>query len=330
MQQGFQRLSSIAQRLKEDRDKGFAPNPPTHTPRELTSWYGYERRSPLVVARIREDLESCGLLTDPDFLGAGADDKISIADSSTSIPPEDATLRVHMLAAARNKPMRVTPNDQFTKAKTLMAGYDFSQVPVMTSDRDVKGIITWKSIGSTENPAGTQARHFMDESVQVIVGRRPLFEAVDIIANHGYTLVRGEDNTITGIVTATDLNYQLLQLTEAFLLVGEIEGHIQRIIYCRFTYEEVLDSIKPSDADSVKAIGDLTFGDYCRLLEEPKRWAKLELQDDRATFVRQLDEVRKVRNDVMHFNFNGPSASDLQKLRALAPFFRSRAYPPGN
>ena len=330
MQQGSQKLSRIALQMKKDRDAGFAANPPTLTPRELTSWYGYERRSSTVVERVREDLESWGLRTDPEFYEAGADDRITIADSFAPIPPQDATLRVDTLAAAKNSPARVTPDDELSKAKTLMAGYDYSQVPVMTSVRDVKGIITWKSIGSTENPAGGQVRHFMDDSVQVINGRRPLFEAVGIIANHGYVLVRGQDNSITGIVTATDLNYHLLQLTEAFLLVGEIENHIRRIIHCRFTRKEILDSIKPSDADSIKAIGDLTFGDYCRLLEEPRRWLKLELQDDRATFVAQLDEVRKVRNDVMHFNFNGPSTSDLQKLRSLAPFFRSRAYPPGS
>ena len=43
--------------------------------------------------------------------------------------------------------MSVKPDDELNKAKTLMAGYDYSQIPVMTSPREVKGIITWKSIG---------------------------------------------------------------------------------------------------------------------------------------------------------------------------------------
>ena len=55
---------------------------------------------------------------------------------------------------------------------------------------------------------------------------RPLFEAVEIVANHGYVLVRAHDNSVTGIVTMSDINSQLLQLTEAFLLVGEIESHV--------------------------------------------------------------------------------------------------------
>ena len=314
--------------MKDDREQGFAPNPPTLTPREFTSWFGYERRSSWLVERVREELESCGLYTEPDFYDTGADDQISILDSSVSASPADDTLRVDTLQAAKNNPTGVTPDDDLSKAKTIMAGYDFSQIPVMTSPREVKGIITWKSIGSSTRSAGDKVRHFMDDSLQVIDGRRPLFEAVDIIADHGYVLVRGQDHSITGIVTASDLNNQLLQLTEAFLLVGEIESHVRCIIYCKFTREEILSAIKTSDKDTINNISDLTFGDYCRLLEEPKRWDKLGFQDDRVIFVEQLDEVRNVRNDVMHFNLNKPSTSDIQKLRTLAPFFRSRAHPP--
>ena len=328
MEQGFQRLREISRQMKNDREQGFAPNPPTLTPRELVSWFGYERRSSWLVGKVREELESCGLHTEPDFHDAGADDQILIFDSSVSAPPADNTLRVDTLLAAKNRPISVTPDDALSKAKTIMASSDFSQIPVMTTPREVKGIITWKSIGSSTRPAGDKVRHFMDDSVQVIEGRRPLFEAVDIIAEHGYVLVRGQDNSITGVITASDLNNQLLQLTEAFLLVGEIESHVQCIIHCRFTREEILNTIKTSDENTINDIGDLTFGDYCHLLEEPNRWDKLGLQDDRVTFVEQLHEVRKVRNDVMHFNLNKPSTSDIQKLYTLAPFFRSRAHPP--
>ena len=314
--------------MRTDREQGFAPNPPSLTPRELASWFGYERRSAWLVEQVQEELESCGLRTEPDFNDVGADYPISILDSSVTVAPSDNTLRVNTLPAAANVPTSVKPDDELSKAKTLMAGYDYSQIPVMTSPREVKGIITWKSIGSSAASSGDKVRHFMDDSVQTIDGRRPLFEAVDIIANHGYVLVRGHDNSITGIATISDINSQLLQLTEAFLLVGEIESHVRSIIHCRFTREEVLAALHTSDRDAPDGIGDLMFGDYCRLLEAPSLWDKLGLHDDRAVFVKQLHEVRKVRNDVMHFNISKLPAGDIQKLRTLAPFFRSRAHPP--
>ena len=159
-----------------------------------------------MVGEIQAALKSRGLRTEPDFREAGPYQQIGIFDSSESDPPVDSTLRVNTLPAARNDPIRVNPEDDLSKAKTLMATNDFSQVPVMTSPREVKGIITWKSIGSSPKTDGDKVRHFMDDAVQVIEGRRPLFEAVHIIADHGYVLVRGRDNTITGIVTASDLN----------------------------------------------------------------------------------------------------------------------------
>ena len=328
MEEGFQKLRAISRQMRTDREQGFAPNPPRLTPRELASWFGYERRSPWLVEKVRQELESCGLRTEPDFNDVGADDQILILDSSVPVPPSDNTLRVNTLPAAANVPMRVTPDDELSKAKTIMAGYDFSQIPVMTSPREVKGVITWKSIGSSTASSGDKVRHFMDDSPQTIDGRRPLFEAVEIIANHGYVLVRGHDNSITGIVTISDINSQLLQLTEAFLLVGEIESHVRSIIHCRFTREEVLSVLPTLDRDPPNSIGDLMFGDYCRLLEARHLWDKLGLPDDRATFVKQLHEVREVRNDVMHFNISKLPARDIQKLRTLAPFFRSRAHPP--
>ena len=328
MEEGFERLREISRQMETDREQGFAPNPPALTPRELASWFGYERRSPWLVERARQEMESCGLRTEPDFNDVGADDPISILDSSVPVPPSDSTLRVNTLPAAANVPMSVKPDDEVSKAKTLMAGYDYSQIPVMTSPREVKGIITWKSIGTSTASSGGRARHFMDDSPQTIDGRRPLFEAVEIVANHGYVLVGGHDNSVTGIVTVSDINSQLLQLTEAFLLVGEIESHVRSIIHCRFTREEVTSNLDRSDPDPPDGIRDLTFGGYCRLLEAPHLWDKLDLHDDRATFVKQLHEVREVRNDVMHFNVGNVDTTDIQKLRTLAPFFRSRAHPP--
>ena len=328
MQQGFQRLEDIHSQMRTDREQGFLPASPTLTPREFTSWFGYARRGPVFDQQVREKLASFGLRTEPDFGDASVDQSISIFDSSISESPPDATLYVHTLEAANNKPCSVKPDDELSKAITTMASNDYSQMPVMTTPRQLKGIITWKSIGSSARIMGDRVRHFMDTSVHVIDGRRPLFEAVDIIAEHGYVLVRGRDSSITGIVTATDLNNRLLQLTEAFLLVGEIESHIRRIIHGRFTREEVVAATHFDNRTAINHIGDLNFGDYCRILEKQELWQKLDLQDDRDTFVRQVDEIRLIRNDVMHFNLGRSSENAISRLRTLAPFFRSRAFYP--
>ena len=42
---------------------------------------------------------------------------------------------------------------------------------------------------------------------------------------------------------------------------------------------------------------------------------------DRKEFVKHLDEVRRIRNDVMHFNPDGLSEEQTKKLRDIAKFF---------
>ena len=106
---------------------------------------------------MREELEANGLHTEPDFQHAYVDGPISFRDSSVSAPPADSTLRVDILEAAHNPPTSVTPNDDLKTAITHMMSNDFSQIPVMESQRQVKGIITWESIGS-QNRNGSDKR----------------------------------------------------------------------------------------------------------------------------------------------------------------------------
>jgi len=72
----------------------------------------------------------------------------------------------------------------------------------------------------------------------------------------------------------------------------------------------------PSDVDrEIKDLSDLTFGEHIRLLEKPERWGALALKIDRTTFVKHLNEVKDIRNDVMHFDPDGTAPSELEKLR---------------
>ena len=312
--------------MEEDRDKGLVPSPPTPTVREFMSWFGYSRRGLWFVEKIRQELEANGLHTDPDFQHAYVDGPITFRDSSVSTPPADSTLRVDILEAAHNRPTSVTPNDDLHTAITHMMSNDFSQIPVMESQWTVKGMLTWESIGSRTalGQTGKEVRLYM-ETAEIIEGQRPLFDAVSVIARTGYILVKGRDNAITGIVTASDLNDQFLQLAEPFLLVGEIENHIRRIIHGKFTREE-LDSVSQiPDTQPIDHIANMTFGDYCRLLQDPSKWGKLNLEVDKTVFVKQLNEIRGIRNNVMHFNPDGLDPRDVQKLRNASRFLQRLA-----
>ena len=327
MEQGFLRLKEIAEKMREDRESGLAPSSATPTVREFMSWFGYARRGLWMVERVREELEANGLHTEPDFQHAYVDGPISFRDSSVSAPPADSTLRVDILEAAHNPPTTVTPHDDLKKAITHMMSNDFSQLPVMDGQRTVKGIITWESIGSKTamGQISDDVKVYM-ERAEFIDGQQPFFDAVSIIVRTGYVLVKGQGDIITGIVTASDLNDQFLQLAEPFLLVGEIESHIRRVIHGRFTREELFGISRASNNQAIDHIANLAFGDYCRLLEDPTRWEKLSIKVERTVFVELLHEIRNIRNNVMHFNPDGLDQNDARKLRNASRFFQQLAH----
>jgi hypothetical protein len=66
---------------------------------------------------------------------------------------------------------------------------------------------------------------------------------------------------------------QFQQLAEPFLLLGEIENHIRRIVGDKFSKEELASVREPGDSNrEVTGVADLMFGEYIRLLELPDRW----------------------------------------------------------
>lgn len=176
--------------------------------------------------------------------GLGGKSSVHITTSTLA----DPTFRISQLAAANKKPTSAAPDDTVQKVITVMLANDFSQLPVMTSERDVKGIVSWSSIGSrlAVGKSGLHVRELMD-SHQEIRAELSLFQAIPVIVQHQYVLVRGGDSRITGIVTATDLSLQFQQLAEPFLLLSEIENHVRRLLGDNFTPEELAVVRDPND-----------------------------------------------------------------------------------
>lgn len=123
------------------------------------------------------------------------------------------------------------------------------------------------------------------------------------------------------------MTHQLQRLSEPFLLVGEIEIHLRTIIGGKFTPDEIQKARhSPDDASSDEGIEDLTLGEYSRLLEPDQNWSKLNLNVDRTVFLEQLNDVRKIRNEVMHFNPDEVDEEELAKLRLVSAFIQRLAH----
>lgn len=322
MNQSDTKLQAIRQMI----EKGVAP--PSETPRGILLWFGAYKRGWRVCSEIRTALKKYNLETQPDFEYAYIDGAVHFIEAPKSgteasdLGGVDPTYRIERLEAANQKPTSIKPDEQITKAVTIMLAQDFSQLPVMTSEREVKGIISWKGIGSklAINGGCTLVREAMETAREVSVDDS-LFSAISTIAQYDYVLVRNRDRVISGIITASDFNIQFQQLAEPFLLIGEIENGVRQILHGKFSKTE-LDSAKlSSDSERIiDGVADLTFGEYIKLIESDAKWKKLGLAIDRSEFVKSLNRIREIRNDVMHFDPDGLDDADYKTLREFAAF----------
>ncbi len=330
---GHTHLEKIAQQATAAIDRGAAPSPKKMTVRELLHLFGYRRRGALIVSQIRKSLEELSLRIVPDFEVAWIDGTIEIgldrkANQGAASSPrvEDPTVRIDALEAAHRPPTVVDPDSELEAATTLMLLDDFSQLPVAKDLRKIQGIVSWKSIGSRLS-SGIECRFVrecMDHHVHEIRIDAPLLNAVEDIARCGYTLVR-DKGEITGIVTASDVGRQFMNLAGPFLLIGEIEGYLRILVQGRFTPQELAEASFVTEG-STTALGtaDLTLGAHCRLLENPERWSRLGVNLGRKEFIKRLHAVREIRNDVMHFDPEGLDPEEVQMLQRLVSFFRDQ------
>ncbi|MDT3726167.1 hypothetical protein ROS62_15270 [Streptomyces sp. DSM 41972] len=149
-----------------------------------------------------------------------------------------------------------------------------------------------------------------------------LIDVLPALAESDFVLVRDQHNTIAGIVTAADVARAYGDLASHFLLIGEMDRRLRQIIAGAFTLSEVTGLCDPA-GERLTSFGDMTIGDYLRVLEKPERWQQLGWPLDRKVFIGRLEEIRRIRNNVMHFNSSDPlPKADVDKIRNLNKLLR--------
>jgi CBS domain-containing protein len=240
----------------------------------------------------------------------------------------DPTFRVGRLRSANTPPTSVAPNSSLAEATTKMLMNDFSQLPVINGAPkagNVKGVISWHSIGIRRalGFSFTEVRECM-EAPRIISADTSLLDAIGEITRHQYVLVFDKNNDISGIVTTSDLSVQFRELSEPFLLLREIENHVRHLILKGdFEAQELRNTSETKDKTRpVNDVFDLNFGEYIRLLERKESWPKIKLPIEREIFIERLENIRKIRNDVMHFDPDGITEEDLDVLRKFTVFLQ--------
>lgn len=317
------------------------------TIRAFLTWFDVQRRTTRNKQYIDDELSKAGIKTTPDYkniwvdsvigfdlatatAGEGADTAGASADTSESSDaegPEEAPINatdpshtIGEIDSANITPVRVSPNAGLLEAITLMLTRNFSQLPVMQNDRDVRGVISWESIGA-RMAAGTKdgtVQDYMDEPHELPLNAS-LFRAINTIVEHNYVLIRSSDKKICGIVTASDIALRFESISTPFLLIAEIEKHLRNIIDSKLQIADIRNSCAPEYLPaSFTSAAELTFGNYVAIFQNAANWSKIGLNLDRAAFCAELGEVNTIRNDVMHFDPDPLSAQELTKLRNIS------------
>lgn len=304
----------------QEHDKEF----PT-SPRELLDEFGCSKRTKGNLARIDQFLEENKLETIPDYTSNWIDGEITLKHKkkAKSKKENDPIQRIKLLPAANKEPLSVTRDAKLSEAITLMMLNNYSQLPVMNSPRNVVGVITWESIGYaiTNGSKSEHARDYLDTEPVVLDYETPILDAVTKIIDNEFALVKKSDNTICGIVTIADISLQFLTVTAPFLLLEQIENHIRQILDGKFLVDELREICKLTSTDcDIEFIDDLHFGDYIRIVENPDNWERLSLSIDRTHFIKHLDKVRLIRNDIMHFDPEGITAEQREDLVKMSNF----------
>ena len=322
-----EQLKLVAERLKEDQHAELV------TVRTILSWFGGQKRGSNQTRKILRAFKKIRLTTEPDFREVYLDQEVHIkAFGDLSLPePRKKASELHnedgldeigptigTLPSASQGVVSVNRQAPVQEATALMMLHGFSQLPVMQGPRQVDGLISWKSIGQAmvKSDKNSNVNHFMEAPPTVLDYSNSLFDCISTIIEKEVVLVRGPEKTITGLVTTTDLSLKFRELSEAFLLLGKIESLIRRLINGCFTKKELQEAKDPNDQErKIESISDMTFGEYVRLLDNDVRWTKLNIQLDRKAVMERMKEVQRIRNEVMHFNPDGPDDADIVLLR---------------
>lgn len=299
--------------ITEDPTKEFSI-----TGRELFNSMGFERRTSGNCWVVDRFLTEKKLMVEPHYNNVWIDTPITLKHkpiARTNVS-KDPILRVAILEEASKGPAYVANSAPLVEATTLMRINDYSQLPVTNNgQRGLCGFISWRTIGeATANGVKSDVvKDYVQPIERTLKLDTPLLEAIRYVYRNEFAIVEDSTRQICGILTTTDISQQFLVLTEPYLLMQEIENLVRLLLSDVFNLEDI-QSACIERTRAVNTLDDLTFGEYIHIFEQSDKWDRLGLNLDKGLFVKLLDDVRLIRNDIMHFEPDGISPSQHNML----------------
>lgn len=313
-------IEKIAEQIQKDK------NPKKITPRQLFNAFNFERRTPGNCYLVDKFLNENSLVVTPHYNDVWIDAVIELQHkpiAQTSMPI-DPIRRIKSIDSANTIPLYVNNDASLFEATTKMQSNDFSQLPVVNGNvRKLVGYISWETISRAKinGVESDSVKDYVDPNIATVHPETPLIKAVEIVKKHDFAVVIAKDKSLYGIVTVSDVTNQFIEETEPFVFLSELECHLRNLLRDNILVED-LKKLCCREGHDISSIDEMSFGDYIAMFSNECQWKKLNIAADRKSFVEQLEKVRHIRNDVMHFRPKGIENGNKDLLRHFVDYLR--------
>jgi CBS domain-containing protein len=235
----------------------------------------------------------------------------------------------------------VTPGLPVSDALRLMQEHGCHHLPVVVG-RQVVGTVSFRSIATRLLASGSSwpdietlpVDDFL-EQLEYVHMWQELPRAFSDLTCDGAILV-GQPDQLQGVVTPMDVLYHYYNTARAFVLLGEIEQTLRKIVRACVDDTELMQCIglvlsrlyKP--ARLPRTLEQMTFWDLTEVIGNAETWPRFQHElGGNSEFHRirtktMLDNVRHIRNDVFHFK-RQLTEDDYPTLEACRDWVLQRA-----
>jgi predicted transcriptional regulator len=325
-----------------------AAEPAELTVRELLAVWGFRYRDYDSTGRVQTDLRAAGMVCEPPFTEGGMNSVVIVGAPAIAYGPEafepagptaedegatddepgtdeqlrlpQVSLRIRDILSATAGIRSVRPDATLEQVQHIMMTNGYSQLAVVTGPAELKGAISWEGIAKARIAKQTLTlSDAIDRYPQVVYADQELLDQLPVIYAAGFVFVKDHNDRLCGIVTNADLTSQFGDMTTPFFQLGEIERRIRPCIDAVFGTEELRRATKKR---KLTCADEMTFGEYCLLFDDDERWSRMHWGLDRVMFAEHLDEVRKIRNHIMHFGAKPLDGAQKARLAAFLDVMR--------
>ena len=215
--------------------------------------------------------------------------------------------------------MSVKSKDLLSKATSLMRINNFSQIAVLDTAHQLKGIVSWKTIGSSfvDIDENSLVEDFMSKKIKTASLNTSIFEILNEINNNeeDFIFIKDEFNKWCGIVTSHDIVKKYSNLIKPLMFLESIEKRLRKII--SETMEIKIDEVNEILKKDYSTFDDFVFSDYQQIINSNSKY-KRQNKLDNSVFNSKLQEINEIRNKFMHFRVEGLNDFEIRNLEVFS------------